>query len=54
LLKTVEKIKPKLHVFGHIHEDFGLKEKGKTTFVNASCVDINYEIRDEMYCEIEI
>jgi Icc-related predicted phosphoesterase len=54
LLKSVEKIKPKLHVFGHIHEDFGLKEKGKTTFVNASCVDINYEIRDEMYCEIEI
>ena len=37
LLKEVEgRIKPKLHIFGHIHEDYGMWTNGVTTFVNAS------------------
>lgn len=43
---AVEKIKPKLHVFGHIHEGYGLKvlkrEDKDTICVNASHVDIDY------------
>jgi len=43
LLKKVEQIKPKLHIFGHIHEDYGvLPIKNSTTFINASSLDAAY------------
>jgi Icc-related predicted phosphoesterase len=47
LLKKVNKIKPKLHVFGHIHEGYGMIDKKNTTFVNASVLDIRYNLRNE-------
>lgn len=44
LLHYIKKIKPKLHVFGHIHECSGfMKSNGKTLFVNASSLDANYK-----------
>jgi Icc-related predicted phosphoesterase len=40
LLNTVEfRVKPKYHVFGHIHELHGATTNGVTTFVNASSFD---------------
>jgi Icc-related predicted phosphoesterase len=42
LRKTVEKIKPKLHVFGHIHGGYGADHDGTTYFVNASLLDEAY------------
>lgn len=36
LLERVLQIKPRLHVFGHIHEAAGQREIRETTFVNAS------------------
>jgi Icc-related predicted phosphoesterase len=47
LLKKVSEIKPKLHVFGHIHEGYGLIDKENTTFINASVLDIRYNLRNE-------
>jgi Icc-related predicted phosphoesterase len=44
LLKTVEAIKPKAHVFGHIHESYGLKRKGETLFINACILNESYEL----------
>lgn len=45
LLKTVERIKPAYHIFGHIHDSKGCYNSGikqisglPTTFINASCV----------------
>lgn len=38
LLARVREIKPRLHVFGHIHESRGKFEVGDTLFVNA-CTD---------------
>jgi predicted phosphodiesterase len=32
----------KLHIFGHIHEAYGLQVVGNTTFVNASSCDVRY------------
>jgi hypothetical protein len=29
-------VKPRLHVFGHIHGSYGVAKSGKTTYVNAS------------------
>jgi Icc-related predicted phosphoesterase len=36
LVKKVEEIKPKVHVFGHIHESYGFVKKSSTRFYNAS------------------
>lgn len=39
LMDKITKIKPKLHVFGHIHENSGFKSFNGTLFANASCLD---------------
>lgn len=39
---AVERIKPQLHVFGHIHGGAGKGSNGVTTFVNASFVNEAY------------
>ena len=41
LLNTIlHRVKPKFHVFGHIHEGYGMYTiDGTTTFINASSVD---------------
>lgn len=47
LLKRVFEVKPKLHIFGHIHQSRGkFKYLGKTLFVNVAMNDTNkvYEI----------
>lgn len=36
LLDRVRAVRPKLHVFGHIHEAAGVAREGDTLFVNAS------------------
>lgn len=43
LLHTIQsRVKPKYHIFGHIHEGYGITTDGVTTFVNASSVTIQY------------
>jgi hypothetical protein len=42
LLQKVELIKPKLHVFGHIHYSHGRMEKDGTVFINASMLNERY------------
>ncbi|XP_071057439.1 metallophosphoesterase domain-containing protein 1 [Onthophagus taurus] len=43
LLTTVqERVKPKYHIFGHIHEGYGVSSDGKIIYINASTCDINY------------
>ena len=44
LLSTIqERVKPKIHVFGHIHEDPGIFSDGHTTFINASTCNLQYQ-----------
>jgi Icc-related predicted phosphoesterase len=43
LLKRVEELKPKLHVFGHIHGSYGRQRIGETLFVNACLCNEAYE-----------
>jgi len=44
LREAVLRVKPKLHVFGHIHSEGGKQEKiGGTIFVNASIMDESYD-----------
>ncbi|XP_068698120.1 metallophosphoesterase MPPED2-like [Montipora foliosa] len=43
LLHTVQsRVKPKYHIFGHIHEGYGITTDGITTFVNASSLTVQY------------
>jgi Icc-related predicted phosphoesterase len=42
LLDKVLEIKPKVHVFGHIHEQYGLDTFEGTAFVNASICTLQY------------
>ncbi len=44
LLKKTLEVKPKIHVFGHIHEDYGIKELGGVTFINASILNERYKV----------
>lgn len=53
LLKRVLKVQPKLHIFGHIHNEDRCKNAGtlqingcKTKFVNASVLDLDYKINN--------
>ena len=48
LLEKVKQVKPKVHVFGHIHEARGKKEIDDTVFINASVVTLRYKLRYEM------
>jgi Icc-related predicted phosphoesterase len=43
LLKAVERIKPKVHVFGHVHSGHGRVERDGTTFINASVMNESYD-----------
>lgn len=42
LLKAVDRVHPRLHVFGHIHESSGSRWAGDILFVNASICDGRY------------
>jgi len=47
LMKKVESVKPKIHVFGHIHEGAGYVFDGTTHFFNASILNDRYEFRNK-------
>lgn len=42
LLTTVQEIKPIVHLFGHIHEGYGVLND-QTTFINASTCNLSYK-----------
>ena len=44
LLLKIKEIQPKIHLSGHIHEGYGGVEKFGTYFVNASVLDMRYNL----------
>jgi Icc-related predicted phosphoesterase len=40
MLGAVERVRPALHVFGHIHDSHGILKLGDTTFVNAAITKV--------------
>ena len=44
LREAIKRVRPKLHVFGHIHEGYGMRDIEGTTFINASLCDRTYEV----------
>jgi Icc-related predicted phosphoesterase len=49
LLKVVEEIRPRFHIFGHIHEGVGVTSNDQTTFINASSCDQYFEPVNEAF-----
>ena len=47
LIKRVNEIKPKINVFGHIHEGYGYVFDGNTHFINAAVLNGRYEFRNK-------
>ena len=43
LRAAVRRVRPRLHVFGHIHEGYGVTEKDGTRFANASTCTVDYK-----------
>jgi Icc-related predicted phosphoesterase len=43
LLRRIKQIKPKIHIFGHIHEDYGIKQSNGTMFMNSSICNLSYQ-----------
>ena len=42
LLDVVHKVSPEVHIFGHIHESYGIEKINNTTFINASICNRRY------------
>lgn len=42
LLEQLDRIQPRLHVFGHIHEAYGSQEQNGCLHLNASVLDLSY------------
>lgn len=54
LAVIVEAIKPKLHVFGHIHGAYGQEQANGTTYVNASVVNEKYQpVNEPVVIDVE-
>ena len=43
LEEVVERIKPRRHIFGHIHDGYGTIDKKRTRYMNVSACDENYD-----------
>jgi Icc-related predicted phosphoesterase len=44
LVHALARVKPKVHVFGHIHEAYGRVEQDGTIYVNASVRNFRYQL----------
>jgi Icc-related predicted phosphoesterase len=47
LYKRVMEVKPKYHIFGHIHYGYGMKITDETIFLNAASLGERYEYRNK-------
>ena len=44
LLQAVLKVSPRYHLFGHIHDTYGVEKSKGTTFINAALMDEEYRL----------
>jgi predicted phosphohydrolase len=43
LMQRVEQLRPRLHIFGHVHGGYGSRQWNGTKFINAAMLDEAYE-----------
>lgn len=47
LFKKVVQVKPRIHVCGHIHWAYGMRDFNDTTYINASSLGENYRYENK-------
>ena len=47
LLKRLEKLNIRHHIFGHIHEEYGSLTEKDLKFTNCSLLDDNYKTKNQ-------
>lgn len=45
--EVINRIKPKYHIFGHIHESYKTQQIGDITFINCSVLDGQYRLKNK-------
>jgi len=45
LLEALDRVKPKYHIFGHIHEGRGTYNRGPSSLINGTVLDENYNLK---------
>ena len=54
LLQAIRRVRPRFHIFGHIHEGYGLWEEEGVTYLNASNCNFDYEpVNPPMVIDLE-
>ena len=43
LLKTLDRVQPKVFIHGHIHDEYGVSSRGETAIYNVATCDDNYK-----------
>ena len=43
-----ERIRPRVSIFGHIHEGYGVEYDGRTLYINGSNCNLNYEVYENL------
>jgi len=46
LLEKLKQVKPLVHVFGHIHEAYGIQQVENTIHINASTLNYHYKVQN--------
>lgn len=49
MAERIKSLKPKIHVFGHIHTGYGYKFDGSTHFFNAAILDERYQFTQKPF-----
>jgi Icc-related predicted phosphoesterase len=49
LVAVLLKVSPRYHLFGHVHDAYGIEKQCGTTFVNASLLNDNYELSNNPF-----
>ncbi len=44
LRSALDRVRPRVHIFGHIHEAVGVRAVGPTRCINASICDLHYRV----------
>lgn len=47
LYKAIQRVKPKINAFGHIHEGYGTSDEDGTLFINCSILNRRYAIQNK-------
>lgn len=55
LLEATRRTAPTYHVFGHVHEGYGMHPRGPTIHVNASLLDLHYHpVNPPIVLDVEV